>query len=504
MKAKSLPKKTLKKKVVNSDIPLQQDPEDGEGKSPNFKTAQDDGEHWITLNGKSKKEEGAGSHVLISGEGEVVGGAGGKLNGKILTNVKSKSGAVKGKTTEGGKTETKPTETIKPTETEKPKEETLEEKWKRQKVEASEKADKESETAKTLEEHMSARNAHVLAANGLNKRIESEKWEHHFNKVKEHELAIKKLKSEATKEARKEAKSSPEGQGKAKIESTFVKSSSNDINKHLTENFGLKLENGVDVKQNELKAREKLNEALKFEKEGNLTKGDELRKEYWDLRKSNNTNLGRKQIDINSNSASAKGLKKVLGHVNSALENLTSQGYNIKEALNNANVSFAACPVKAKSNGTAWQLPNGAGIFTVKPLTIELETEYKKRAIARKEAGRPAWTVGGTEESSYRSTVIHEMAHALGMQKHIESPKKLQQLLIRLRSEGKLKGLNTTGNDLDNMRIWITNNISEYGSTNIKETDAELAALITSPNYTRGTLPVELENHIDELFKRNK
>ena len=231
---------------------------------------------------------------------------------------------------------------------------------------------------------------------------------------------------------------------------------------------------------------------------------DKLRKEYWDLRKSNNTNLGRKQIDINSNSASAKGLKKVLGHVNSALENLTSQGYNIKEALNNANVSFAACPVKAKSNGTAWQLPNGAGIFTVKPLTIELETEYKKRAIARKEAGRPAWTVGGTEESSYRSTVIHEMAHALGMQKHIESPKKLQQLLIRLRSEGKLKGLNTTGNDLDNMRIWITNNISEYGSTNIKETDAELAALITSPNYTRGTLPVELENHIDELFKRNK
>ena len=465
-----------------------------------------DAEHWITLNGKKKgeKEGGAGSHVLINGEGEVIGGAGGKLNGKTLTNVKSKSGAVKGKTTEGGKTETKPTETIKPTETEKPKEETLEEKWKRQKVEASEKADKESETAKTLEEHMSARNAHVLAANGLNKRIESEKWEHHFNKVKEHELAIKKLKSEATKEARKEAKSSPEGQGKAKIESTFVKSSSNDINKHLTENFGLKLENGVDVKQNELKAREKLNEALKFEKEGNLTKGDELRKEYWDLRKSNNTNLGRKQIDINSNSASAKGLKKVLGHVNSALENLTSQGYNIKEALNNANVSFAACPVKAKSNGTAWQLPNGAGIFTVKPLTIELETEYKKRAIARKEAGKPAWTVGGTEESSYRSTVVHEMAHALGMQKHIESPKKLGQLLIRLRSEGKLKGLNTTGNDLDNMRIWITNNISEYGSTNIKETDAELAALITSPNYTRGTLPVELENHIDELFKRNK
>ena len=40
----------------------------------------DDSEHWITLHGG----EGEGQHVLINGAGQVVGGAGGKLNGKEL------------------------------------------------------------------------------------------------------------------------------------------------------------------------------------------------------------------------------------------------------------------------------------------------------------------------------------------------------------------------------------------------------------------------------------
>ncbi len=42
-----------------------------------------DSSHWITT------EEG--NHILISGEGEVIGGVGGKLNGKKLENVQSKS-----------------------------------------------------------------------------------------------------------------------------------------------------------------------------------------------------------------------------------------------------------------------------------------------------------------------------------------------------------------------------------------------------------------------------
>lgn len=47
----------------------------------------DDGEHWITLNGG----DGDGQHVLINGEGKVMAGAGGKLNGAHLKDVKTKS-----------------------------------------------------------------------------------------------------------------------------------------------------------------------------------------------------------------------------------------------------------------------------------------------------------------------------------------------------------------------------------------------------------------------------
>ena len=51
-------------------------------------TARADAEHWVTLHGGG---EGKGSPVLINGQGEIVGGAGGKLDGKVLGHIKSKS-----------------------------------------------------------------------------------------------------------------------------------------------------------------------------------------------------------------------------------------------------------------------------------------------------------------------------------------------------------------------------------------------------------------------------
>lgn len=59
--------------------------------------AKNDDEHWITLNGNKGEGEGRGQHVLINGSGQVVGGAGGKLAGKTLERVTSKSGNVEKK-----------------------------------------------------------------------------------------------------------------------------------------------------------------------------------------------------------------------------------------------------------------------------------------------------------------------------------------------------------------------------------------------------------------------
>ena len=55
-----------------------------------------------------------------------------------------------------------------------------------------------------------------------------------------------------------------------------------------------------------------------------------------------------------------------------------------------------------------------------------------------------------------------------------------------------------------NHREWIRENISEYATSNIHELDAELAAMVTDPDYKRGTLPKQLEDHVDWLFERIK
>jgi len=52
-----------------------------------------DAAHWITVNGGEDPDNGerTGKRVLIDGSGKVIGGAGGKLNGKTFSKVKSKS-----------------------------------------------------------------------------------------------------------------------------------------------------------------------------------------------------------------------------------------------------------------------------------------------------------------------------------------------------------------------------------------------------------------------------
>jgi len=58
----------------------------------------DAGKHWVTLHGKDPRtgRGGPGQHVLISGSGEVLSGAGGKLKGEKLEKVKSESKDVTG------------------------------------------------------------------------------------------------------------------------------------------------------------------------------------------------------------------------------------------------------------------------------------------------------------------------------------------------------------------------------------------------------------------------
>ena len=83
---------------------------------------------------------------------------------------------------------------------------------------------------------------------------------------------------------------------------------------------------------------------------------------------------------------------------------------------------------------------------------------------------------------------MHELTHALGLQKHIDSPRKLDAILKKMEP------------DMGKRMEWVKRNISEYGAENYKETEAEAASLVLSPDYVRGTLPADVENHIYQLF----
>jgi hypothetical protein len=81
-------------------------PQGGNNGDSEGASARADAEHWVTLHGgKNNEGEHTGTPVLINGAGEIIGGAGGKLTGKRLEHVKSKSKDVE--KPGGGGTETK-------------------------------------------------------------------------------------------------------------------------------------------------------------------------------------------------------------------------------------------------------------------------------------------------------------------------------------------------------------------------------------------------------------
>lgn len=236
-------------------------------------------------------------------------------------------------------------------------------------------------------------------------------------------------------------------------------------------------------------------EALEY-----TNKGVALRNSvYAAVREHPASNLrGHNQVDIAKSTAGAKNQRKILGHIDDALDQLEESGFDVKKAFSKGNVQvMAGTPTKAL--GHAWQSRmTGAGFtsFAHGKMLGESASDSLKNAATRRAMKGHAFTVGSNhDEKEYiRSTVVHELAHALGMQPHIDSPGKLSAILGTLDRQ--------MANEHGGRSQWITKNISEYARTNIKETDAELAAMVTSPHYVRGTLPKALEDHVDWLFER--
>ena len=465
--------------------------------APKFPFAiSNDAEHWVTLHGGEGEEGHGGSHVLINGAGEIVAGAGGKLNGQTLGGVKSKSKDVE----KHGPVVKQFPEKQAEKELEKPKLKSgLSENS--DGYSHSKEAQELGEKAQTAKEHMDARNAHVLAANNISRRKDPEAWMYHYEQYKFHEGEAKKLKSKEKREKTKEFKGTESGKDKSEKESKYQKTSVDDIKKDLESKFGVSFENGAgDAK----KAKEKYAEYYDLRRQGKFEESDKAYSEYQQLKKGNPL-LPKNQHDINKKTAAATNVRKIIGHLDGALADMQARGFNIKKAMSKGKVTFSSSGSAVRgSSGTSWQ-QNGHGMVAINPALLDHHylDEIKQRDEKAKQKGELPWSVHQRTNDDYmRSTIVHEVAHALGINPNVNSPAKLAGILTKLSDEGKLKGNDDPPQMVgwNGINHWIKNNISQYAAKNIKETDAELCAYVTAPGYVEGSLPKELEDHVYELF----
>jgi hypothetical protein len=437
--------------------------------------ARADADKWITVN--SSGHEGAGTPALIGEDGTVKGGMGGKFTGK---NIKDAHGTKKFTSGETN-AETEARHAAEKTAAEQPPISQPEEAPKSPAQQASENANKLSETAKTAEEHTAARNAHVKAANLLGQGHKD--WEWHYDQHKVHEKAAKAA-------FRAEAKEQGGHVGKSR-EKEFSKSSPEEISQKLSDKFGVKFSNGANVQAAKKQKDAAWDEYIKTRSPEAHQKYDELSAAYRKAARTHNVR-GLTTYDINDNSAGAKNARKTVAAVDAALDGMVSRGFDVKAAIGAANVSFVPGTCR-EYGGLAWGGERGHGYFTIshdKSINPEYVAGQKRAEKARTANGKPRWNAHYEGDDIADAVVRHELAHALGLQPHINSPQKLGKLLSEMHGGDKQASIE-----------WIKSNISEYAAKNIHETDAELCALVTSPNYIKGTLPEQFEKHVYDLFK---
>ena len=453
-------------------------------------TVRNDADHWITVN--SGHGEGGGTPALIGEDGTVKAGMGGKFNGKNIKDAhgteKFTSGETNKETEARHKSESadEPVTVSKPTG-EQHKEFNIPKPELTPAEKAGKHADELSATAKTAQEHTEARNAHAQAANQLGQKHPD--WVKHYDQHKVHELAAKAA-------VRAEAKAGGGHIGQSR-EKEFAKATPDEIGKRLTDKFGLNFSNGANTQAAEKEAKNAWKEYLSVRGESAEVKN--AARDKYDAAKRKEYEANRKHpvksvttYDINDTSSGAKNARKTIAAVDASLDSMVKRGFDIKSAIGSAKVSFVPGTCD-KYGGMAWGGSQGNGHFTIshdKCINPVFVAEQKAAQKRRAEKGLPnflSW-IPGDDPADH--TVRHELAHALGMQPHINSPAKLTALLRDMH-----------GDDKKASNEWVKKNISEYATENIHETDAELCAMVTSPNYVKGALPPEFEKHVHDLFK---
>lgn len=319
---------------------------------------------------------------------------------------------------------------------------------------------------------------------------------------------------------------STKGMTPQQMDKAFQKHSVADIQTHFQEKFGLNIIDGFDnARKKKLDADYAAAKLVLRQPEGMATVAEReaalaITEAYHPQRRAHLAGeaahpagylRGHNHVNLDSGTAAAKQQRKIMAHIDAAFEHLQESGYDIKAALSKANVAYVAGNPKS-AKGHAW-IKDGVGHFSIsgsKNTDLANHTKQMGMAERRVSSGRPVWSRSGRPgidiKESARSTIIHEFAHALGMQKQNNSPEKLGKILEAMNAAGQFPAPQPDGSNRivwQGARIvWLQKNISEYAASNIKETDAELASMVTAPDYKPGTLPKELEQHVYGLFNK--
>ena len=350
-------------------------------------------------------------------------------------------------------------------------------------------ANEASAGAMNLQGHKEAMEAHYNAYRAYeaspNKKDYRAEMNHHAQKFHEHKKKVKQIEAyEKRKAAKANVSKSPT---KAVSGKSFAKSSVSEVESHFKDKWNLNFTNGYS-KREETALKNAFYAAETPEEKQAIR---EQRERFANHPASRVRGLT--PVDINGKSQSAKLYREMLTHLDNTLEDMSARGFDIKTALTKANVHFVSAST-GRSGGLAWggSMFNGAGkdgYFAVSAAGLAEGREQRKAQNEKRIAeGKGSWTVSSGSDDEVRATLVHEMAHALGIRQGVDSPQKLDGILSKMFP------------DYQERRKWIKLNISEYGTSNIKETDAELAALVTRPDYKWGSLPKELEDHVKSLF----
>jgi hypothetical protein len=357
-----------------------------------------------------------------------------------------------------------------------------------------------SETAKTKEEHLAAMAAHEAAYKAHQytsmRNVHARAYHEHKKAAAKFDAADRRA---ATAKQRKIEKETGELSATRQAETKFKSSSLDDVRKSFGERFGVSFGHPEGAQAEHAAVSKMLNSAAykKMSPEDRTA----LHAKYTQTLNAaraggyNPPSLprGAKHIDINDGSKAAKDMRKMLGHYDATFTDLESAGFDIKAALSGSNVQIVSTSAK-NSNGVMWQDARGGKNCVAISLTNRIEGAKMRERMAeakrRREAGEPRWSISGESENPTRATIVHEVAHAIGLHGNRKSDQRL---------DGILKQLFPNFGD---RQTWLRDNVSKYSTTNIRETDAEIAAMVLEPSYVRGTLPKELEDHVDWLFMK--